>query len=224
MLGVTVLAGCTDSPGGPIPRSPFGPTPDPPALVEITGRVWLHGAGGMRGGGGVTPAGAWVIESRRSSGFSFPLPADGSFRIQVPAGALVYLSAGEFQPCAVTARATSPGPVAADLHVVTDRSRLGANLPDELPQTSLRISGTVFEIAADGTRLPIAGAHVGFDELMGDSMGFARTQSGPDGRYVLCGVPPEREVTLLAFREALGASFAPVRFGDDAVIDIRLGR
>jgi hypothetical protein len=225
---VCMSAGCSRrSPTAPTPPSPSvrEASPEPAATVEIAGHLWSHGRAGATPGAG--QVGGFAFAPRFGRGLvPADVAADGSYRLRAPAEALVYLtSTAGHQPCMVPVRTGGGGEVTdVDLHVVTDRALLGANLPAGLPRRPHRVSGIVHEVREDGTRVPLADVWVGLDGAMGDGLVVAGTMTDADGRYVLCGIEPAAAVALVAGGQPYGP-FAQNLAGDgDVVIDIPLRR
>ena len=111
---------------------------------------------------------------------------------------------------------------AADLHIVADRARLGANLPTELMQRSPLLSGTVSEVLTDGHLVPVAEARAELDGVGGDGLVLATTLTDADGRYVLCGLDADREPFLYASRQGYRTFGAVVRMTGNTVFDVTL--
>ena len=235
VLVIGIATGCNDGPTAPTrfsgPRPPADavpPTP-PPRMVEITGQLWQHDASGMHIGTGYVSG--FVFAPRMGFGMPATLVApDGSYRAQVPADSLVYLTTTVgHQPCLTAVSTAGVSEVRGiDLHVVTDPTRLGASLPPELLQRPNRVTGVVFEPQPDGSRVPIAGVWVGLDGAFGDGLVIAGTLTDADGRYIVCGVTtavgPGVGVTLFAGLEPYRPFFIALDGTTDAVIDIPLSR
>ena len=229
-----VACGCDDGPTAPTrfsgPRPPAAEVPPTPAprMVEITGHLWQHDASGMHIGAGYVSG--FVFSPRSGYGLPADLVApDGSYRVTVHAESLVYLSSAGHRPCLTAVDTSGVSEVTdVDLHVVTDRTRLGASLPPELLQQSHRVTGVVFEPQPDGSRVPIAGVWVGLDGAMGDGMVVADTLTDADGRYILCGVKPIAapgiDLTLFAGLAPYRPFFTGLTGTADVVIDIPLSR
>ena len=222
-LAVGLAAGCTDRPTAPSAAIP--PIAEP--STEISGRVWWYDGRGPHTRPGVISG--FVFAARRAYGTGgYAVAADGSYRLFIPTGAFVYLHAvtsGEFHPCVLRVTAATGAPVtSADVHVVADRARLGANLPPELLRRSPLLSGTVFEALADGGRAPVADAQVELDGAGGDGLVLATTLTDADGRYVLCGLDADREPYFYVSREGYRTFGSVVRVDGNTVFDVELRR
>ena len=128
--------------------------------------------------------------------------ADGTFSIPVPAGTvrlrLQAMTSGVYQPCAVT---LTPSPGASrDVHVFSDPTQLGGNLPAAFLSEAPLLSGVVYEMIA-GIRQPLANVGLELDGLNGDGLLLATTVTDSDGRYVFCSVPFEPRLYLFAYKD-----------------------
>jgi len=92
------------------------------------------------------------------------------------------------------------------------------------PPNSRIVSGTVFEITANG-RQPVRNVWVGWAAL--GSVGLddlmAETRTDATGHYRLCGLSRER-ITLSAAPAYGNVFYASVEPGSDAVVDIEMAR
>ena len=218
------VAGCTDqlpvSPTLP-PAAPFGPTA-PTETSTLRGTVWVHGAGGAAPATSGSVYG-WV--ERPTSGYStgrVPIQVDGRYEFQIPADATrVFVQGPRFQPCSTM---VIPGTaINADVHVVSDPGMLNGNLPESLRSHLPTLTGTVYELTTSGPR-PLANAWVTLDSLGGLGNLIADTLSGPDGRYLLCGVPSVPRLTVVAGLTGYEIYYSTGSLGGSASLDIEMRR
>src|SRR5262245_50948444 len=221
-LGALLAGAC----GGRDPAPPVNPSPLPqPGTWTIAGTVWVHqGASATKAQGGQVFG--WV-ERQGGGATTGPVAVgqDGRYQFTVPVSTTrIFLERGSqagHQPCGVT---LPPGDnLAADLHVVADDSRLGANLPAELAAKTPTLSGVVYENTPEGRR-PVPGAWVWLDGLNGLGVLVADTLTDADGRYLLCGVPAAPRLAL----SVSATGFEPVDLSSDQIgtanIDIEMKR
>ena len=227
-IGGALAAGCGDgtTPTAPPPPSnaggPRAPSPDPGSGVRtITGVVWEYARDGLRplANGAIF---GWVESgsSGRTTG-RIPLDAAGQYRLEVPAEVTrVRLHvAQDYQPCAYTL--TPSADLRQDLHIVTQPSQLGANIPRPLAGTPSTLSGVVYELTVEGRR-PVGGATVELDGLHGLGLVVARTLTDAEGRYVLCGVPSRESLYLFAVKSGYRLFESDV--AGVSILDIELRR
>lgn len=226
LIPLALLLGCDNTPTGP---TRFRPTPGevvigpPVPTISVSGRLWRHDSSGSRlfPGGAV---GGWLETPGGLSGAGQALSeSDGTFRLWIPANGVVYLGSLDFQPCAVRVAAMDAASALADVHVVTDPARLGANLPPDLPQRSPKLSGRVYETLEDGRQVPVAGARLAIDRF-GEGTIIATTLTDEGGRYVFCGLDGSPEPSLVATHEGYVGFGERVRVEGDTVRDVELRR
>ena len=202
-LAVMVMAsgaGC-DAPTSPsrLERQVAAVNPVGPGR-SVSGRVWLHDGGRVEPHPDA-PLFGWV--SSQTAGYTTgPIPVDGGgeYQVSIPEGMALSLYAGayySYQPCGVRA-AAGAGPERRDVHVVRDRSRLGVNLPPDLPLAPPTLSGTVVEETAEGARVAVPGVRVELDGLFGMGLVVASTETDDAGRYLLCGLDAAASPYLFA--------------------------
>jgi hypothetical protein len=190
----------------------------------ISGTVWLHTAEGVKPYADATLFGWVELGSAGRTTGPVRLDANGRYSFAASSGAKVrmHIAGFAYQPCAVTLSAT--GDVIRDFRVVSDPLQLGASLPAELLAETPRLSGTVFEVTADGRR-PLKDVRVELDGLLGMGLVTATTLSDSDGRYVLCGLNGETSTYVYASKAGYTlADLGTVRLGGDTTLDIELRR
>ena len=228
-LSVAAAIGCAQ-PAAPTPApSSTGPTAAPAQeLRTVSGTVFVYTSAGAK------PSGAdelWarveISEGRLTRGYSIgriAVDAAGQYSVRVPDGALLRLFTGSVyeQPCAVTVRVLSD--VKRDVRLIADRALLGNHLPGEFLAQAGTLTGTVFELAADGTRRPLSGASVVLDATPGLWAPFAQTVTDADGRYLICGLEGETSSFVWALLEAYPYVVFPVALGRDTTLDIEMAK
>ncbi len=212
-----------------VPSSPAGPTftlsgviterfsgrPVPGATVwvepfSLTPQVRRWPPAGMR----TTPsddAGRYIISG---------LPSLGPVWVSTAQTWGNAFSAPYVHQCATTV--TVEGDATFDVIVssTTDLVALNASTAPTPPNSRI-VSGTVFQVAANG-RQPVSNVWVGWEATgSGDLMAETRTDAA--GQYRLCGVPRER-ITLSAAPAYGNVFYATVDPGSDAIVDIELAR
>jgi hypothetical protein len=125
-------------------------------------------------------------------------------------------SAPYMHQCATTV--TVEGDATLDLTVSSTMDLVALNASTLTPPNSRIVSGTVFEIMADG-RQPVRNVWVGWEAAMDGFVAETRTDAA--GHYRLCGLPRER-ITISAAL-AYGIVFnATVDLGSDVIVDIEI--
>jgi hypothetical protein len=194
-------------------RTPTAPTlaaaPPLPAVevpptqqANVSGTVWLHDATRPRPLPGAT-VDAWVYTARWGGGLDHPAVTDanGRYLLWAPVDSRLRMHArdathqAQYQPCAATVSVT--GDVTQDVHLVGDRARLGARLPELLLAQSPTLSGAVFEVTSQGRGL-LGDVRMDLVTDDGGEIGMASTLTDADGRYVLCGLGRDRSAYLYA--------------------------
>lgn len=183
-------------PVAPTPPTVSMPVPELPH-ANVSGTVWIHDADAVRPYAGARLS-VWFQTSRQGGGLPTAV-ADSNgrylFRAEVGSRLRINVLGPEYQPCAVTVEVS--GDVTRDVRAVSDRQQLGASLPPQLLSQSPTLSGVVFEVTPEGRR---ALSDVSLDLVTADGgeIWMARTLTGSDGRYVLCGLAGDRSAYLNA--------------------------
>jgi hypothetical protein len=86
----------------------------------------------------------------------------------------------------------------------------------------LRITGQVYEMTPAG-RVGIAGALV-YTEWLFPDMPFVQVDAGKDGRFSLCGIPPNSRIAFGAWHAAYEENYRWHQFNADTNLDIELER
>lgn len=199
------------------------PLPPPASTPGVSGTVWVHTAEGVKPFAN-QKLDAWIETDRGGYAVPYiPIDAAGRYRLSVPDGAsrVRIKVAGAYQPCAVTL--TPQGDLTHDIHVVTDPLQLGARLPAELASVQPALAGTVYEITGEG-RQPLKDVRLELDGLYGLGLPIASTLTGPDGRYVLCGMPQLPGLYLYAIKEGYQWFETGSNLLGQATLDIELRR
>jgi len=154
------------------------------------------------------------------------LDADGRFALNVERGARVRLNASgnhAYQPCAATIPVAGDG-AALDVHLIDEPRLLEKDpLPDWFSRTGT-LTGLVYEMAADGTRRPIADAGITLDGLGGMGVVIAGARTGADGRYVLCGLDGDQSTYAWVTKPGFTMYEADIPLTGNTVADIELKR
>ena len=203
------------------------PTPLPEAAT-VSGRLLVHSAGSVAPAGGTRFYG-WVEGAfwGRTTG-SLTTGADGSYEIVPSIGATAVrvnamsIGAAIYQPCAATVSPLTAGRNVKDVHLISDLSLLGANLPDVFMSQGPLLTGTVFETTDQG-REPVANAFVGLDANGGEGLVVATTLTDSDGRFVLCAVPHSELLFIFINKEGY-EDFGRDGFAGASKLDIELRR
>ena len=129
-------------------------------------------------------------------------------------------SAPYVHQCATTVRVEDDATFDVTVSSTTDLVALNASTAPAPPYARI-VSGTVFEIAANG-RQPVSNVWVGWEATgSGDLMAETRTDAA--GHYRLCGLPRER-ITLTAAPAYGHVFYASVDPGSDAIVDVEIAR
>jgi hypothetical protein len=129
-------------------------------------------------------------------------------------------SAPYVHQCATTVTVEDDATLDVTISSTTDLVALNASTAPTPPNSRI-VSGTVFEIAANG-RQTVGDVWVGW-EATGSGDLMAETRTDPAGQYRLCGLPQER-ITLSAAPAYGNVFYAPVDLGSDAIVDIEIAR
>ena len=122
--------------------------------------------------------------------------------------------------CATTVTVEDDATLDVTVSSTTDLVALNASTTPTPPNSRI-VSGTVFEIAANG-RQPVSNVWVGWEATgSGDLMAETRTDAA--GQYRLCGLPQER-ISLSAAPAYGNVFYASVDPGSDAIVDIEIAR
>ena len=209
VASVLAVSACTPAP----PTAPSNINVFPPIVDSnsgsVTGRVLVHSGEGIEPAAGIRIFG-WKEMANGSGATTGPITteADGSYRIMPGLDVLrvrvAGMNAGLYQPCAVTANLQ--GSIGTyDVHLVSDLSLLGVNLPDVFMSQGSLLTGTVYEVTDSG-RQPLANAAIDLDALGGDGVLIATTRTDSEGRFVLCNVPFGPNLYLIASKEGFHLS------------------
>jgi hypothetical protein len=227
LLTLAAATACDTAPtAATLPLAPTAPGAAPSVTATVRGTVWEHGPDGA-----VRPMARgqisgfqWVERSGTTLGW-IPLDADGRYELwfRGPATIALYAGNGGYQPCSALF-AVDGEPVTRDLHVVTVGVEFGARLTPAMVAEGMLLTGTVFT-SVDGHRVPVPGASIHLDALGGLGVSLARTRTGADGGYALCGTSlgqsPVLHVSAEGFTstEVFGSELSP-----GATVDVELSR
>jgi len=203
LAAIVAVSACSPPPTTPSDIKVFQPIVDPNSGATVSGRVYVHTADGVVPAAGATVFG-WIetASGGRSTGpivtdadgnYSF-IPGINATRVRVNA-----MSAGLYQPCAVTLDSPAAG-ATQDVHLISDLAQLGANLPDVFMMQGTLLSGLVFETTSQG-RQPLANAAIQLDGQDGNGLLIATTLTDGEGRFLLCGVPASSGLYLFANKD-----------------------
>lgn len=224
ILWLTILlTGCGSDSVAPATLLPTAPTPSPIVpmgpLVTLTGQVTDAAGAPMNATVSAYPlrmSQAWYGPWGRSA----QADVSGRYRIAtVPQqGDPVYVKAwkdGYVQQCAA---AVIPNvDVSVDLTLIAKAQVRTDGLPSS-PNTR-HVSGVVYE-TRDNERRPVAGVWVGWEPIM-DTV-VADTFTDTEGRYRICGLPPER-IEVFAVRIGSRQPVSRVvQSGGDSIVDLEL--
>jgi hypothetical protein len=116
------------------------------------------------------------------------------------------------------------GDLTRDVRAVSDRQQLGATLPPQLLSQSPTLSGVVFEVTPEGRRV-LSDVSLDLVTADGGEIWMARTLTGSDGRYVLCGLAGDRSAYLHASKpEYVLFGEGVTLTGNATTLDIQLQR
>jgi hypothetical protein len=233
-----VMSACGGEPSSPftaptVPTVPNVPSPPVAPTFTLTGVITERFSGRPVQGATVW---VWPFTFAQVRGWppiglrTTPSDADGRYTVSgLPSLGPVWVSTAQtwgnafsapyMHQCVTTV--TVEGNAALDVTVssTTDLVVLNAST-GPTPTNSRTVSGTVFEITANG-RQPASNVWVGWDAAMD---GFvAETRTDVAGHYRVCGLPRER-ITLSAAPAYGNVFFASVEAGSDAVVDIEIVR
>jgi len=211
LMVASVLAVSACAP--PPPTAPsninvFPPIVDPNS-GSVSGRVLVHSGEGIEVAAGAKVFG-WqeFVNGGGATTGAITTDADGHYRIFPSSETLrvriAGMGGGLYQPCAVTANTASLSS-SYDVHLVSDLSLLGANLPDVFMSQGSLLSGIVYELTDSG-RQPLANAAIDLDGMNGDGVLIATTRTDAGGRFVLCNVPFGPSLYLFASKEGFQLS------------------
>jgi hypothetical protein len=149
--------------------------------------------------------------------------ADGRYTFHVEPGTFVRVQvAANYQPC--VAGVSVNGNTTRDVHIINDPDLLGDHLPAPLLAETPTLSGTVFELTAEG-RQPVAQAVVELDMIWGMGDVSATTLTDTNGRYVLCGLGGHDSTYVYVSKNGYSlADVGTVALKGDTVRDIELKR
>lgn len=210
-----------------LPSSTFLATPG--VTHTITGTLTELGAQGQQPVAGAR-IDVFLYSSRRGGHWmSDVTEADGRYELWgIPTDAIAVLYAGKadpgyVQPCVHQLTVTSD--TSQDIEIVPISAGGAAAGAAARRGTGPFVTGTVFALGPDGTRLPIPSAMVG---LGGDMTPVtAATLTDADGRYVLCGVPHgtnEFGVTAQGYDIAKNPMPRTIDVSGDMAVDVELKR
>ena len=129
-----------------------------------------------------------------------------------------FFSAPYVHQCVTTVTVEGDATLDVTIASTTDLVALNASTGPTPPNSRI-VSGTVFEITADG-RQPASNVWVGWEASVMDGT-VAETRTDAAGHYRVCGLPFER-ITLLAALAYGNVSSVSVEPGSDAIVDIEI--
>ena len=129
-------------------------------------------------------------------------------------------SAPYMHQCVTTVMIEGDATLDMTISSTTDLVALNASTGPTPPNSRI-VSGTVFEITANG-RQPVRNVWVGWEASVMDGF-VAETRTDAAGHYRVCGLPRER-ITLSAAPAYGNVFYASVEPGSDAVVDIEMAR
>lgn len=204
MAALLVGSACTNQPTAPTEFKVFQLPADPNSGASVGGVVYVHSADGMSVAAGARIFG-WIENANGSGATTGPIVTgdDGSYRIIPGINAtrlrIGAMSSGLYQPCAVTVNSAAGGGT-QDIHLISDLSLLGANLPEIFMAQGSLLSGSVYEMTGAG-RQPLANASIQLDAADGNGVLIASTLTDAEGRFVLCGVSASPSLYLFAAKD-----------------------
>jgi len=203
LAAIVAVSACSPPSTTPSDIKVFQPIVDPNSGATVSGRVYVHSADGVVPAAGARIFG-WIetasggsttglIVTDADGNYSF-VPGINATRVRVNA-----MSAGLYQPCAVTVDSPAGG-ATRDVHLIADLALLGVNLPDAFMQQGSLLTGVVFETTAQG-RQPLANAAIDLDGLGGNGLLIANTLTDGEGRFALCGLSDAAGLYLSAVKD-----------------------
>ena len=246
-IASVLLAACgEDSADTPVASAtgstPTAPSPPPPpgASGQNTQGPWfpdgdnrVSGEVLLVGQGPEAAAGAWVniwVQLRTGSGYSYVWAHNGAYVVadergqwsswsDLPDSELTILTthAGQ-QPCAAIVDSRSRDPVR--LEVIPDIAFDTVEPPRPSNARDPSLTGTVYEMTSEG-RKPVSGAKVWVEH--GFEIQTARALTGREGRYYVCGLPPEIALSVTKSGYVM-ATVYPIDTSRSPTLDIELRR
>ena len=122
--------------------------------------------------------------------------------------------------CVTTVTVEGDATLDVTISSTTDLVALNASTGPTPPDSRI-VSGTVFEITANG-RQPVSNVWVGWEASVMDGT-VAETRTDAAGHYRVCGLPRER-ITLFVAPASGNVFYASVDPGSDAIVDIEIAR
>ena len=129
-------------------------------------------------------------------------------------------SAPYVHQCVTTVTVEGDATLDVTVSSTTDLVALNASTGPTPPDSRI-VSGTVFEITANG-RQPVRNVWVGWEASVMDDI-MAETRTDAAGHYRVCGLPRER-ITISAAPAYGNVFYASVDPGSDAIVDIEIAR
>jgi hypothetical protein len=195
---------------------PAAPPPPPPTPTFV--------ATGLVSGDGQPLENAKVEVGSYLAGAS--TDASGRYRVELfnalPVGALVsaYHDRFPFQPCAVSAALIPSGTadLTADVSLTSAKGYSAAAI--RIVSGARRVFGTVYALAPDGTKGPVADARVAWESSWEEWKAWSATDS--TGRFALCGLPIDRDLSIYSERSPGNAWASIPRGTGDVEIEMIL--
>jgi hypothetical protein len=110
------------------------------------------------------------------------------------------------------------------VHAISDPAQLGGHLSPDVIAGSRTLSGVVYALDGEGSRVPVERATVSLDGLGGMGFVSAATVTDVDGRYVLCGLDEDTTTYLFASKEGYRLFEQPLSITTTTRLDIELRR
>ena len=221
VLCVAVLMAACDS-GSPTQPTPLAPV----TTASLSGVVFEVVPGGRIPAPGIPLIAVVATELRGTNSFSMRFTRvgtttgpDGRYQLSdLPQGSAIILPDTLPTYRLVCGAAANLGP-ATRLDVEITSSANPQPSPTNPP---LRITGQVYEMTPAG-RVGVDRATVWLEWKASDSP-FVSFDTGSDGRYTMCGIPPNTLVAFGVWKEGYDDPYDWHTFGGDSTVDIEMKR
>jgi hypothetical protein len=228
-----VMSACGEEPTAPtvpnVPTTPVGPTFTLSGVItdRFSGRpvqgakIWVEPFSLTAQVRSWPPAGMLTTPSDDAGRYTISgLPSLGPVWVSTAQTWGNAFRAPYMHQCATMVTVEGDATLDVTISSTTDLVALNASTAPT-PLNSRIVSGTVFEIAANG-RQPVSNVWVGW-EATGSGDFMAETRTDAAGHYRLCGLPRER-ITLSAAPAYGSVFYGSVDPGSDAIVDIEIAR
>lgn len=215
VLCLAVLVSACDS------RSLNQPTPLPPVTTSLSGVVFEVVPGGRTPAAGVPLLAVIATTTGNATRFTrvgTTSGPDGRYQLSgLPSGSAIILPDTLTYQLVCGAAANLSPATQLDVEVT-----LSANPQPSPTNPPLRITGQVYEMTSAG-RVGVDRATVWLEWKAPDSP-FASFVTGSDGRYTMCGIPPNTMLAFGVWKEGYDDPYDWHIFGGDSTVDIELKR